>query len=104
MWNFFLKQVLQHRRQQVMELPDEAAQELLAEIEEDEEVPIVPAKLLNNTAVLLYRWAVICIRHGVVRRVDCVASSNNMLMLVFILPPPALGHSDRQLQQLAMLC
>jgi len=40
-----------------MELPDEAAQELLAEIEEDEEVPIVPAKLLNNTAVLLYRWA-----------------------------------------------
>jgi hypothetical protein len=53
----FSKQVLQQRRQQVMELPDEAAQELLAEIEEDEEVPIVPAKLLNNTAVLLYRWA-----------------------------------------------
>jgi hypothetical protein len=36
---------------------DALAAQLEGSIEEDEPVPVVPAKLLNNTAVLKYRWA-----------------------------------------------
>ena len=47
------------KRQQLLELQGqpgaEEAQALLEELGEDEEVPLVPAKLLNNAAVLKYR-------------------------------------------------
>lgn len=47
------------KRQQLLELQGQPgaaeAQALLDELGEDEEVPRVPAKLLNNTAVLKYR-------------------------------------------------
>jgi hypothetical protein len=36
---------------------DALATQLEGSIEEDEPVPVVPAKLLNNTAVLKYRYA-----------------------------------------------
>jgi hypothetical protein len=49
------------KRQQLLELQGQPgaaeAQSLLEELGEDEEVPRVPAKLLNNTAVLKYRCA-----------------------------------------------
>jgi hypothetical protein len=51
------------KRQQLLELEGQEgaaeAQALLDELGEDEEVPLVPAKLLNNSAVLKYRWVVL---------------------------------------------
>jgi hypothetical protein len=57
------------KRQQLLELAGQPgaaeAQALLDELGEDEEVPRVPAKLLNNTAVLKYRCAWVCSHVGV---------------------------------------
>lgn len=51
------------KRQQLLELQGQPgaaeAQSLLDELGEDEEVPRVPAKLLNNTSVLKYRCAMV---------------------------------------------
>lgn len=48
----------QRERQKLLEQQgDELAAELLQDIGEDQEVPQLPAKLLNNAAVLKYRWA-----------------------------------------------
>lgn len=50
------------KRQQLLELQGQPgaaeAQSLLEELGEDEEVPLAPAKLLNNAAVLKYRCVV----------------------------------------------
>lgn len=50
------------KRQQLLELQGQPgaaeAQALLEELGEDEEVPLAPAKLLNNAAVLKYRCVV----------------------------------------------
>jgi hypothetical protein len=40
---------------------DAAAAAQLAEVEDDEPVPLLPAKLLNNTAVLKYRCVRVCL-------------------------------------------
>jgi hypothetical protein len=54
-------EVREKKREALAAAGDDAlAAQLEGSIEEDEAVPVVPAKLLNNTAVLKYRCVYVC--------------------------------------------